>query len=416
MMYVAFVTLTANLLGLYTTYRFMKTFFDVKDESVNRKREVLSYLGFYIIISAGHILIHNRTVNVITHMIGLYLMAGCYERKCLKKILVALLIYGINIGADFMTIYMFSDYHETKIIDESLSYVVVLIVAIIEIIYEKFFSKNKREENMPYKHMLIIISVISTALIYFVEYGIKNRTLLVISAVCILAIEFFCLYLYDVLTGAYNKLEEQSLLERQILLYANQLEVLTQSDAKVTAFRHDMKNHLADLVVMAKMQKNKDIEEYIREMGVYMENPKEFVSTGNGAIDSLMNYLLGRAKEQLYKVEYEIAIPAGLKISAFNLNVILGNLIENAIEASARSEEKWLFIEIFYEKGMLFINIRNSFSHELNVQDKRFVSTKQEQGHGIGLKNVEKMVENYHGTMEISNTENSFEVDVILYM
>ena len=51
MMYVAFVTLTANLLGLYTTYRFMKTFFDVKDESVNRKREVLSYLGFYIIIS-----------------------------------------------------------------------------------------------------------------------------------------------------------------------------------------------------------------------------------------------------------------------------------------------------------------------------------------------------------------------------
>lgn len=269
---------------------------------------------------------------------------------------------------------------------------------------------------MPYKHMLIIISVISMALIYFVEYGIKNRTLLVISAVCILAIEFFCLYLYDVLTGAYNKLEEQSLLERQILLYANQLEVLTQSDAKVTAFRHDMKNHLADLVVMAKMQKNKDIEEYIREMGVYMENPKEFVSTGNGAIDSLMNYLLGWAKEQLYKVEYEIAIPAGLKISAFNLNVILGNLIENAIEASARSEEKWLFIEIFYEKGMLFINIRNSFSHELNVQDKRFVSTKQEQGHGIGLKNVEKMVENYHGTMEISNTENSFEVDVILYM
>lgn len=149
MMYVAFVTLTANLLGLYTTYRFMKTFFDVKDESVNRKREVLSYLGFYIIISAGHILIHNRTVNVITHMIGLYLIAGCYERKCLKKILVALLIYGINIGADFMTIYMFSDYHETKIIDESLSYVVVLIVAIIEIIYEKFFSKTKEKRICP---------------------------------------------------------------------------------------------------------------------------------------------------------------------------------------------------------------------------------------------------------------------------
>lgn len=62
------------------------------------------------------------------------------------------------------------------------------------------------------------------------------------------------------------------------------------------------------------------------------------------------------------------------------------------------------------------MNIRNSFSHELNVQNNRFISTKREEEHGIGLQNVEKMVEQYHGTMEIFHTENVFEVDVILYV
>lgn len=413
-MYEAAISLSSNFLLTYIVYRFMKMFFQTEAE--NKKIEYLCYSLFYTAISVGHLFFRSRTLNLILNLLFMYIITGCYEKKRRKRVLVTFMIYSINIGCDFLTVHMFSRYDETKTFDKSIAYIMVFMAAICENMIEKFFSKNKDEKNMPYKHLLVVISAINIALIYFVEYGIQNRILLVLAAVSILLIEIVVFYLYDVLVGAYNKLEEQSLLERQILLYANQLEVLTQSDAKVTAFRHDMKNHLADLAVMAKMQKNKDIEEYIREMGVYMENPKEFVSTGNGAIDSLMNYLLGRAKEQLHKVECEIAIPVGLKISAFNLNVILGNLIENAIEASARSEEKWLFIEIFYEKGMLFINIRNSFSHELNVQDKGFVSTKQEQGHGIGLKNVEKMVENYHGTMEISNTENSFEVDVILYM
>ena len=415
-MYVAFVTLTANLLGVYTVYRFMRTFFDINNKSVNRKKEFLRYFEFYIAISAGHIFIHKKTVNLITHIVFMYLIAGCYEKKRMRRMMVALFIYGMNIGVDFMVIHLFSDYHKTQSLYESLSYVVIFIVAVIEILYEKFFAKNKEKKNMPYKSLLVFVSVICMALIYFLEYGIENRVLLVLAAVSILLIEVLILCLYDALAGAYNKLEKQTELEKQILMYSNQLDVLTQSEGKVIAFRHDMKNHLAELASMAKVRKYTEIEEYIREMGVCLENPKEFVNTGNRAIDSLMNYFLGRAKELLHKVDYEITIPAGLKISAFNLNVILGNLMENAIEASCRSEDKWLSIRIFCEKGMLFVNIRNSYSHELNMQNNRLLSTKQGQGHGIGLDNVEKMIEQYHGIMEISNADHVFEVDVILYI
>lgn len=412
--YVAAITLTSNLLVTYIIYRFMRTFFGTISE--NKKNGYLCYFLFYAGTAVGHIMFHSKSVNIVTHLVFICMITGCYEKKWMKRILVTILIYSVNIGADFFAVHLISNYHETKFFDESIAYITAFILAVFEILFEKFVSQNKDEKNMPYKHMLIVISMINIALIYFVEFGIQNRILLVLAAVSILLIEMVVFYLYDVLVGAYNKLEEQYLLEKQTLLYANQVDVLTQSNEKVTAFRHDMKNHLADLALMAKAQKNGEIEVYIREMGVYMENPKEFVNTGNGAIDSLMNYLLGCAKEQLLEVDYEISIPEELEVNAFDLNVILGNLIENAIEAASYSADKWLSVWVSYEKGMLFVNIRNSFSHELNVQNNKLVSTKQELGHGIGLCNVERMVEQYHGTIELSNTENVFEVDIILYL
>lgn len=412
--YAAAATLSTNLLCTYIIYRFMRTFFG--DDTDSGWKKWLCYALFYVITAAGHLLFHSRNVNILTNLLSLFLITGCYEKKYLKRLLVTLMVYSVNIGMDFLSVHLFTDYNTTKVIDDAVQYPMVIMIGAFEILYEKFFSKNRDEKNMPYKHIIVIISVISIALIYFVEYGIKKRKLLIMAAISIVLIELLTFYLYDVLTGAYHKLQEQSSLEKQILIYSNQLDVLTKSEEKVTAFRHDVKNHLAELAAMAQMQKNEEIELYIREMGVYMENPKELVNTGNGRMDSLLNYLLGQAKNQLKKVDYEVSIPSTLEMSAFDMNVILGNLIENAIEAANYSEQKWMKIQISYEKGILFTNIQNSFFHELNRQEQRLLSTKKEEGHGIGLKNVEKMLEQYHGAMEISNTEDIFEVNVMLYV
>ena len=61
-------------------------------------------------------------------------------------------------------------------------------------------------------------------------------------------------------------------------------------------------------------------------------------------------------------------------------------------------------VDIYYEKGMLSMEIKNSFQHELAVEKNKLLSTKEEKGHGIGLANVRKMVEKYQGFMDVSNT------------
>ena len=88
-----------------------------------------------------------------------------------------------------------------------------------------------------------------------------------------------------------------------------------------------------------------------------MQNQSELISCGNKNLDSLLNYLLGQAKKKLNHVEYEVRVPSDLCISAFDLNVILGNLTENAIEAAEQTEDKWMSVNIYYEKGMFSMEI-----------------------------------------------------------
>lgn len=90
--------------------------------------------------------------------------------------------------------------------------------------------------------------------------------------------------------------------------------------------------------------------------------------------------------------------------------------MENAIDAAKDSPEKWLEVFLNYERGMLFIRIRNSYSNAVQKRGNNYVTTKKKgQGHGIGLQNVKKVVDNYKGEMQISDENNIFDVKIILY-
>lgn len=129
-----------------------------------------------------------------------------------------------------------------------------------------------------------------------------------------------------------------------------------------------------------------------------------------------MNYMLNRAKTVLNHVNYEINIPKELAIRSFDLNVIVGNLLENAIESAEQSKERWLELFLNYERGMLFIRVRNSYDNAIKRKGEIYITTKKEKRiHGIGLQNVKNVVDTYKGDMQISDKDNIFDVKIILY-
>lgn len=199
-------------------------------------------------------------------------------------------------------------------------------------------------------------------------------------------------------------------------MYSNQLDVIMQSEEKLRDFRHDLKHHMNELKLLAKQQDNSSIINYPDDMQTFVNNPKEIVSSGNVEIDSVLNYMLQKAKETLEDVTVKVILPEDMKHS-FDLNVIMANLLDNAIEAAEKTEEKRLNVNIRYDKGILKIEIENSYDGELKIENGKLqTSKKNKERHGIGLSNVKNMIEKYNGTIKFTTKENRFLVKVILYV
>ena len=99
-----------------------------------------------------------------------------------------------------------------------------------------------------------------------------------------------------------------------------------------------------------------------------------------------------------------------MSIETYELNIILCNLLENAIEAAKDSRKKYLSVSILEKKGMLMIHMTNSYSGEYHI------TSKKGSGHGYGLKNVKNIVEKHQGNVETSYDGKEFQANVMLYL
>ena len=197
-------------------------------------------------------------------------------------------------------------------------------------------------------------------------------------------------------------------------MYNNQINIVSKNEEKVAAIRHDLKNHLSELKIMAMNGKCDEIQTYIDSMALYISNPEEIVKTGNLDMDSLLNYLIKRANERLNEVDIKINI-SDVMLDTFDINVIVGNLLDNAIEASGRTEEKILKGFIIAEQGLLKMEFINSYNRLGAEKNDALVNEKNEKHAGIGLKNVQKIVDKYNGAMQVSKGE-YFDVKVLMYI
>lgn len=185
---------------------------------------------------------------------------------------------------------------------------------------------------------------------------------------------------------------------------------------QIRGWRHDYRNHIQMLKVLAANGDLDALKIYLDELDTDLNTVDTVVKTGNAMADAILNSKLSLAKAKGIPVQCDARIPVKLKMSELDLCCILGNLFDNAMEASLSLPEEERLIRVYLDmKGsQLYISFTNFTSgKKLAKVGKGFHTTKGD-GHGFGLVRIDAIVERLDGYLSRNSEDGAFTTEILI--
>lgn len=193
------------------------------------------------------------------------------------------------------------------------------------------------------------------------------------------------------------KAEQAELLKRD---YA----VLNRTYETHAKLFHDFRNHMGMLQQLLAREDYTGAARYLEELNGPLRELEGQTFTGDGTVDYLINQKLAQAREQGIDLELQVEYPRRAGIRSADLCAVLGNLLDNALEAAGgvrEPEKRWIRLTIRRVHRMVAIRVENSYSEAPVLEQGRLLSTKKEKGlHGWGLASARAAAEKYDGTLK----------------
>lgn len=405
----------SNIFQILVVWRFVRIFFLPR---VEKREEMAGYIGYLVFCLVVFFGFQNPLYNMVTSWGGLVLLTVViYEGTWKKKALISTMIWTVYLMCDAVASYLFYDYIGGDMIPQYFGIFTALFLFICQLVVEKIMGeRGKGDLNHSHIILLGVPAVSAVMLGVLVVTDLNHRVLLVVEGCGGICINLLIFFIYHRMAQEYEERIKKEHMEEQVRMYQNQLELMQVSQEKVRSLRHDMRHHLQVLYGMEEKGQHEKILQFLEDMQISLENPKQHIVSGNDEIDTILNYYWDKAEQLGVKMDCKVSISKGLSIPAYDSSVLLGNLLGNAIEAAARMKDGYVSVRILAEKNVLALQVKNSYDGVLKKRGEQFISTKEEKGHGLGLRNVRELVEKRQGSFQIDYDEKEFRVEVVLYV
>lgn len=276
--------------------------------------------------------------------------------------------------------------------------------------------------NKKVWNTLWIIPLTLTAIIFVFPVDSKQNALSYIIATLFLCVGGLLIYYMLRLMMEQSILASKLLLEnnekeKQLIIEQSQYKVLFSGIEQTRRASHDLRHHLQAIKTYCRDGENDHLMAYIEQYSASLPSDAVTVFCDNPALNKLLSYYFALAKENGITVDCKAALPEKIPVSEPDLWVLLGNCIENAIEACNRqsSGEKFIKLRVKLKGGTLGIALDNSYEGEIHKSNSGvFMSSKNTDRTGIGLVSVQTVVEKYHGALRTEYDGRLFCVSVAL--
>ena len=185
---------------------------------------------------------------------------------------------------------------------------------------------------------------------------------------------------------------------------------------QMRGWRHDYRNHIQTMKVLASSGDLEGIRSYLDRLDTDLGTVDLAVKTGNAMADAILNSKISLAKSRDIPVQVDAHIPVKLKMSELDLCCIIGNLFDNAIEASLALPPEERLIRVYMDmKGtQLYLSFTNfTAGGKREKQGGRFLTTKGE-GHGFGLVRIDAIVERLEGYLSRNSEDGAFTTEILI--
>lgn len=307
------------------------------------------------------------------------------------------------------------------------SFVSKILFFLVIFALKRVFSNDEiKELPTRYNIMLVLIptgSIFIMNNIFMLGYQVNSIYKEFNSALAVfilLGMDFLIFYIY-------YKLTDDLLLRRKTVVYEQQLELCERhqeerelSILQMREINHNIKNNFVTILAYAEKGQCKKIIDFVNDvLGESRINISSVIDSGNIVIDSLIGYWYVVARQMDIDFSIDVNIPMLLPFKGADLSLILGNILENAVEAASRVKTgKYIKIRMKYDKNNLLIFIVNNYEGDLiKTKSNKLKSTKLDScNHGIGLSSVERIVTKYHGVLAIDDSvPQRFLIRIVLY-
>lgn len=445
-----FVILVVRLIKMTIDLDYCNIFFNVN----NKKLRWILCIGVYLAAVLADIMFDSEFISIMESFIIMYIIMQAYSGALDKKVLFASMNVALECIADMGTSYIMSDgivmssinnynasgnmeiyyYFPEQFVSIMLFYFLIIIV--------KNIYRTKEYDDMSYNWLyFMLLAVMSIGVWYIIARGlILTQEGLICVGAALLVMNMVSYKLYESVSDAYRYEKEYEKLKEQMDIYECQISTSIENDRVVRSLRHDMKLHLEELKLLAAGRKYDELENYISAMTEDAKPLYNMIGTGNPSVDGILDYMCSKAQDKGVTVRRKLRIPEDVELSTYDMNIILGNLLENAIENTLKTDNPYIELTIKYQSGPIYINVTNTCIADQKVVDGKYLTTKTDiEGnadkgygadkadkvkqnnhnrvkHGYGLDNVKRCVDKYSGTIKLNCTGELFIAEVLLYV
>lgn len=418
----------ATFIEIFMCSYFCGTF--VAKEKLSRSKNkivLLTIIASVIIFILNHINLFSYITTGIFVLLCIVIQCVIYRKKYLLSVGLVVAYAAILSAIDFMIIYIVA-----LVIDTNTGYIlseqsfirlvcILLSKSILSIVVLTLNRIIAHKKTIPPLYIVIMglcsaFLLISNLVLIHSELDKTNAEIsgfTMFFFIATLGIEMIIFGFVIKIAEGYEQKKTNSLIELNNKMLQKSLDETEQTFELWRQSIHDYKNDIIALTQLAEEEKIEEIKRFLENQNELIAQKMFYIKTGNSVVDTIINTKQNIAEKQNIVFGVNVKLPSSIVLSDIDIANILGNLIDNAIEAAREEIDPYVEITIKQEKSFLIINIKNKCTQLIGIDEIK-TSKNDSEFHGIGLRSVRRTVKKYDGQIAMYIKNKEFNTNILI--